>query len=35
MQQDDEDRENDFVIEGLEKRINKLEASLKEKDSLL
>ena len=35
MQQDDEDRKNEFVIEGLEKRINKLETSLKEKDSML
>jgi hypothetical protein len=35
MQQDDEDRKNECVIKGLEKRINKLEASLKEKDNLL
>jgi hypothetical protein len=35
MQQDDEDMKNEFVIEGLEKRINKLETLLKEKDSLL
>jgi predicted RNase H-like nuclease (RuvC/YqgF family) len=35
MQQDDEDRKNEFVIEGLGKRINELETSLKEKDSLL
>jgi uncharacterized coiled-coil protein SlyX len=35
MQQDDEDRKNEFVIHGLEKRIDELETSLKEKDSLL
>jgi hypothetical protein len=35
MQQDDEDRKNEFVIEGLENKINKLETSFKEKDSLL
>jgi hypothetical protein len=35
MQQDDEDRKNEFVIHGLEKRIDKLENSLKQKDSLL
>jgi chromosome segregation ATPase len=35
MQQDNEDRKNEFVIEGLEKSINKLETSLKEKDSML
>jgi hypothetical protein len=35
MQQDDEDRKNEFVIEGLEEKIKKLEASLTEKDSLL
>jgi predicted nucleic acid-binding Zn-ribbon protein len=35
MQLDDEDGKNEFVIEGLDKRINKLETSLKEKDSLL
>jgi uncharacterized coiled-coil protein SlyX len=35
MQQDDEDRKNEFVIHGLEKRIDELEISLKEKDSLL
>jgi hypothetical protein len=29
MQQDDEDRKNEFVIQGLEKRIDKLETSLK------
>jgi chromosome segregation ATPase len=35
MHQDDEDRKNEFVIEGLEKKINNLETSLMEKDSLL
>jgi uncharacterized coiled-coil protein SlyX len=35
MQQDNEDRKNEFVIQGLEKRIDKLETSLKEKDKLL
>jgi hypothetical protein len=35
MQQDDEDRKNEFVIHGLEKRIDELETSLKERDSLL
>jgi hypothetical protein len=35
MQQDDEDRKNEFVISGLEKRIDELENLLKEKDSLL
>jgi hypothetical protein len=35
MQQDDEDRKKEFVIEGLEKKINKLETSLMEKYSLL
>jgi chromosome segregation ATPase len=35
MQQDNEDRKNEFVIEGLEEKIKKLETSLKEKDSLL
>jgi hypothetical protein len=35
MQQDDEDRKNEFVISGLEKRIEELENSLKENDSLL
>jgi hypothetical protein len=34
MQQDDKDRKTEFVIEVLEKRINKLETSLKEKESL-
>jgi hypothetical protein len=31
MQQDDEDRKNEFVINGLEKKIEELENSLKEK----
>jgi hypothetical protein len=35
MQQDDKDRKHEFVIQGLEKRIDKFETSLKEKDSLL
>jgi hypothetical protein len=35
LQQDDEDRKNEFVINGLEKKIEDLENSLKEKDSLL
>jgi hypothetical protein len=35
MQQDDEDKKSEFVIQGLEKRIDKFETSLKEKDSLL
>jgi chromosome segregation ATPase len=35
MHQDDKDRKNEFVIEGLEKKINNLETSLMEKDSLL
>jgi hypothetical protein len=35
MQQDDEDRKNEFVISGLEKKIEKLESLLKEKDALL
>jgi hypothetical protein len=35
IQQDDKDRKNEFVINGLEKRIDELENSLKEKDSLL
>jgi chromosome segregation ATPase len=34
MQQDDEDRKNEIVIECLEDKIKKLETSLKEKDSL-
>jgi hypothetical protein len=35
LQQDDEDRKNKFVISGLEKKIEDLENSLKEKDALL
>ena len=35
MQQDDEDRKNEFVISGLEKRIEELENLLKENDILL
>ena len=35
LQQDDEDRKNEFVINGLEKKIDDLENSLKEKDALL
>jgi RNA processing factor Prp31 len=35
MQQDDEDRKNEIVIEGFEDKIRKLEDSLKEKDTLL
>jgi Pyruvate/2-oxoacid:ferredoxin oxidoreductase gamma subunit len=35
MQQDDEDNKNEFVINGLEKKIEELENSLKEKDVLL
>jgi hypothetical protein len=35
MQQDDKDRKNEFVIHGLEKRIDELETSLKERDNLL
>jgi chromosome segregation ATPase len=35
MQPDDEDRMNEFIIHGLEKRIDELETSLKEKDNLL
>jgi hypothetical protein len=35
LQQDDEDRKNEFVINGLEKKIEDLENSLKEKDALL
>jgi hypothetical protein len=34
MQQDDEDRKNEFVIHGLEKRIDDSKTSLKEKDNL-
>jgi hypothetical protein len=35
MQQDDESRKNEFVISGLEKRIEELENLLKENDALL
>ena len=35
MQQDTEDRRNKVIIDGLEDKIKELEASLKEKDSLL
>jgi chromosome segregation ATPase len=35
MQQDDEDRKNEIVIEGFEDKIKKHKNSLKEKDSLL
>jgi hypothetical protein len=35
MQQDDEDMKNEFVISGLEKRIEELENLLKENDILL
>jgi hypothetical protein len=35
LQQDDEDRKNEFVINGLEKKIEELENSLKEKDAML
>ena len=35
MQQDDEDRKNEIVIEGLEDKIKKLETSLNEKDIML
>jgi chromosome segregation ATPase len=35
MQQDDKDRNNEFVISSLDKRIEELENSLKEKDILL
>jgi hypothetical protein len=31
MQQDDKDRKNEFVIHGLENRIDELETSLKKK----
>jgi hypothetical protein len=34
LQQDDEDRKNKFVIRGLEKKIEELENSLKEKRRL-
>jgi hypothetical protein len=35
IQQDDEDRKNEIVVEGFEDKIKKLEDSLKEKDSHL
>ena len=35
MQQDDEDRKNEFVISGLENKIEELKNSVKEKDALL
>jgi hypothetical protein len=35
MQEDDEDRKNKFVTSGLEKRVEELENSLKERDALL
>jgi hypothetical protein len=35
LQQYDEDRKDEFVISGLEKKIEELENSLKEKDILL
>jgi DNA repair exonuclease SbcCD ATPase subunit len=35
MQQDNEDRENEIIIEGLENKIKDLEASLEKKDFLL
>lgn len=35
MQQDDEDRKNEIVVEGFEHKIKKLEDSFKEKDNLL
>jgi hypothetical protein len=35
MQQDDEDRKNEFVINGLEKRIEELENMLKKKKCLV
>jgi hypothetical protein len=35
LQQDDEDRKNEFVISDLEKKIEHLENSLKERDALL
>jgi hypothetical protein len=35
LQQDDEGKKNEFVISGLEKKIEELENHLKEKDSLL
>jgi septal ring factor EnvC (AmiA/AmiB activator) len=35
MQQDDEDKKNEIVVEGFEDKIKKFEDSLKEKDSQL
>jgi hypothetical protein len=35
LQQENEDKKNEFIINDLEKRIETLENSLKEKDSLL
>jgi hypothetical protein len=35
MQQDNEDKKNEIIIEGLENKIKDLEASLEEKDFLL
>jgi hypothetical protein len=35
MQQDNEDRKNEIIIEGLENKIKDLEASLEKKDFLL
>ena len=35
MQQENEDKKNEFIINDLEKKIETLENSLKEKDSLL
>jgi hypothetical protein len=35
LQQENEDKKNDFSINNLEKKIENLENSLKEKDSLL
>jgi hypothetical protein len=35
LQQENEDKKNEFIINGLEKKIENLENSLKEKDSLL
>jgi hypothetical protein len=35
MQQDLEDKKNEIIIEGLEKKIKDLEASLEKKDFLL
>jgi hypothetical protein len=35
MQQDNEDRKNEIIIEGLENKVKDLEASLEKKDLLL